>query len=104
CWLHTPPERVNTQAAPAPLLSRGRPRITVLPPAEMATEKLWLAAAAAPVPTSLAPCWIQLDPLRVKIQAAPVELLSPFAPTINVFPSAEIARADPWLTKGETPP
>jgi hypothetical protein len=30
CWLHTSPERVNTQAAPALVLSRGPPRIAVL--------------------------------------------------------------------------
>src|SRR5262249_44039740 len=38
CWLHAPPLRVNTHAAPAPLLSVGPPTMAVLPSAESATD------------------------------------------------------------------
>ena len=39
CWVHVPPLRVKTHAAPAPLLSNGPPTMAVLPSAETATEK-----------------------------------------------------------------
>ena len=38
CWLHTPPERVNTHAAPTPLLSSGPPTMAVFPSPESETE------------------------------------------------------------------
>ena len=48
-----------------------------------------------PLPTSFAPCCVQVVPLRVKTQAAPTNPLSPGPPTIAVVPSAESATADP---------
>ena len=46
------------------------------------------AAPVAPVPTSFEPCWVQVEPLLVKIQVAPVLLLSVYPPMRAVFPSA----------------
>ena len=54
CWLHTPPERVNTHAAPAWLLSPGPPTMAVFPSPESETEQPCTAAPTAPVPTSFA--------------------------------------------------
>src|SRR5262249_62237513 len=71
CWLHTPPLRVNTHAAPAPALSLTPPTIAVLPSADSATEKPWAEFPTALLPTSLVPCWFHTPPLRVKTQAAP---------------------------------
>src|SRR5580700_6936218 len=76
CWVQTPPLRVKTHAAPSWLLSPYPPTIAVLPSAESATDQPWSAAPTAPLPTSLAPCWVQTPPLRVKTHAAPVWLLS----------------------------
>src|SRR2546422_768378 len=39
CWLHTPAERVKTDAAPAQQLSTGPPTMAVFPSAESETEK-----------------------------------------------------------------
>jgi hypothetical protein len=39
CWVHVPPLRVKTHAAPVPLLSNGAPTMAVLPSVEIATEK-----------------------------------------------------------------
>jgi hypothetical protein len=54
--VHTPPERVNTHAAPppTPLVSLGPPMRAVLPSVDSATEEPWAAGDAAPVPTSFA--------------------------------------------------
>jgi hypothetical protein len=38
CWLHTPPDRVNTHAAPASALSPDPPTMAVFPSAESETE------------------------------------------------------------------
>jgi hypothetical protein len=53
----------------------------VLPSEDSATEKPWLAAPTAPVPTSLLPCWVHTPLLRVKTHAAPVFELSRNPPT-----------------------
>src|SRR5262245_27129841 len=63
CWLHTPPPRVNTQAAPTLLLSANAPTMT-LPSPDSATDWPCAAGATAPVPTSLFPCWLHTPPLR----------------------------------------
>ena len=47
------------------------------------------AFPTAPVPTSLAPCWVQTPPLRVQTHAAPASPLSQRPPTMAVLPSAE---------------
>src|SRR5882672_12385342 len=72
CWLHTPPpSRVYTHAAPVPVLSPNPPTMAVFPSADSATDHPCCAAPAAPVPTSLAPCWLHTPPLRVYTHAAP---------------------------------
>src|SRR5207244_7606625 len=43
----------------------------------------------APVPTSLAPCWVQTPPLLVQTHAAPALALSLLPPTMAVLPSKE---------------
>ena len=97
CWVHTPLLRVKTHAAPTPRLSPGPPTMAVLPSADSATEVPWSAAGpAAPVPTSLLPCWVQTPLLRVKTHAAPTSELSPGPPTMAVLPSADSATEVPW--------
>src|SRR5262249_4684986 len=93
CWLHPPPLRVNTQAAPAPPLSFGPPTMAVLPSADSATEVPWLASPTAPVPASAPPCWVHTPPLRVNTSASPEP---DGAPTIAVLPSADNATDRPW--------
>src|ERR1035441_3374555 len=58
CCVHTPPTRLNTQAAPAPLLSLGPPTMAVLPSDDRATEVPCSALPTAPVPSSLPPCCV----------------------------------------------
>ena len=105
CWLHAPPERVNTHAAPALPLSFGPPTMTVFPSPDSATEEPW-NEATAPVPTSLLPCWLHAPPERVNTHAAPaaVLVLSPGPPTMAVFPSADSVTEEPWYTKLPTAP
>src|SRR5215470_19854501 len=57
CWVHAPPDRVYTHAAPASLLSLGPPMIPVFPSPESETEWPCSASPVAPVPTSFGPCW-----------------------------------------------
>src|SRR6267154_2789294 len=38
CWVHTPPERVNTHVAPVTLLSIGPPMRTIVPSGESVTQ------------------------------------------------------------------
>src|SRR5271169_7188094 len=53
------PDLVKTHAAPAfELLSVGPPTMAVLPSADTATERPWLASPTAPVPTSFGPCCV----------------------------------------------
>jgi hypothetical protein len=68
--------------------------MAVLPSADSATEKPWLAVPTAPVPTSLLPCWVQIPSMRVKTHAAPMPL-SPDPPTMAVLPSADSATERP---------
>src|SRR6516225_6678911 len=65
--------------------------MALLPSADNATEPPCRAAFTAPVPTSLAPCWLHTLPLRVYTHAAPALRLSPGPPTMAVFPSADNA-------------
>src|SRR5262245_35794142 len=95
CWVHTPPLRVNTHAAPAWLLSNGPPTMAVLPPEDSATEKPCSAPPTAPVPTSLLPCWVHAPPLRVNTHAAPALLLSASPPTMAVLPPLDSAPENP---------
>src|SRR5262245_22903871 len=76
-WLHTPPLRVHTHAAPAIPLSPYPPTTAVFPSAVTATEFPCFAAPTANVPTSLVPCWLHTPPLRVHTHAAPAKPLSP---------------------------
>src|SRR5713226_5327247 len=52
----------------------------------------------APVPTSLAPCWLHTPAERVNTHAAPTPPLSPGPPTKAVFPSADSATDVPCCT------
>src|SRR5260370_127923 len=90
CWLHTLPERVNTHAAPALVLSRGPPTIAVFPSLDSDTEKPCSApsGATAPVPTSLA-CWLHTPPEPVYTHAAPAKTSSYGPPTMPVVPSPD---------------
>ena len=74
CCVHTPPERVNTHAAPAPLLSASPPTMAVLPSADSDTERPCSAKyePSTPVPTSLLPCCVQTPPERAYTHAAPL--------------------------------
>src|ERR1700674_3249457 len=105
CCVQTPPFRVNTQTAPALLLSKKPPSITVLPSEEMATERPWSASPTAPVPTCFVPCCVQTPPVRVNTQTAPALPLSPTPPSITVFPSEETATEVPcWEAPTEPLP
>src|SRR5437667_12041098 len=63
--------------------------MAVFPSADNAMPCPWSAAPTAPVPTSLAPCWLHTPPLRVYTHAAPALPLSRNPPTMAVFPSAD---------------
>src|SRR5262249_9110191 len=103
CWLHTPPLRVHTHAAPAPPSSKPPPMTAVFPSADTATAFPWCAAPPAPVPTSLGPCWLHTPPLRVPSDAAPALPLSKSPPTTAVFPSADTATEFPWPARPTAP-
>jgi len=62
--------------------------MAVLPSAESETPVPCVAIPMAPVPTSLAPCWLHTPPERVYIHAAPVSPLSPYPPTDGGIPVA----------------
>src|SRR5271170_259109 len=94
-WVQTPPLLAKTQAAPRPPLSLGPPEMAVLPSADRATETPCSAFPTAPVPTNLLPCWVQVPPLLVKTQAAPVFELSPSPPKMAVLPSPDSATEMP---------
>src|SRR5262245_36765243 len=102
CWVHTPPLRVNTHAAPAPALSRYPATMAVLPSADSATPwPCWAPRPplTAPVPTSLFPCWLHTPPPRVNTHAAPSPrpppALSPGPTTMAVLPSEDTATDRP---------
>ena len=78
CWLQVEPERVNTHAAPAQLLSRRHRRSARCCHRRRAPRcRRSLAALAAPV--SFSPCWVQVEPERVNTHAAPMPPSSPRA-------------------------
>src|SRR5262249_57177676 len=77
CWLHFSLARVNAHTAPAPELSSGPPMTAVLPSEDSATPEPKCAAPLSPLPVSFAPCWLQVEPVRVNAHAAPTPLLSP---------------------------
>src|SRR5262249_56438189 len=87
CWVHTPPLRVNTHAAPTPPLSLSPPKMAVLPSAYSATEWPCVDLPVASLPTSLLPCWGHTPPLLVKAHAAAAFVLSPHPPTTAGFAS-----------------
>src|SRR6516225_3364920 len=89
CSLHTPPERVNTHAAPASPLSLNPPTMAVFPSPESDAEEPSCALRTAPVPTGFGPCWLHTPPERVKTHAAPAPPLSADPPTMAVFPSPD---------------
>ena len=106
CWVHTPPERVNTHTAPVLPLSTGPPTIAVFPSSESETDQPCPAPPiTAPVPTSLSPCWVHAPPERVNTQAAPAPV-KPSAghPTIAVFPSPESETENPCHAPRPTTP
>src|SRR5215218_6127472 len=89
CWVQVDPERKNSHAAPLVLLSAKPPTSAVLPSAESATATPNRPSPVSPPPVSFCPCWVQVDPERVKTQAAPL-LCSSFQPPISaVSPFAE---------------
>src|SRR4029079_9330643 len=103
--IQTPRVRVNTHAAPGGQTPKGLalsegsaapPRTAVLPSADKATDVPWRALPAAALPTNFLPCCVQTPPVRVKIHAAPMLLLSAGPPTMAVLPSADNATAMPW--------
>src|SRR5207249_701374 len=106
CWVQVAPERVKIQAAPmlfAPLLlSRGPPISAVLPSEDRATlppnsPPLQQPAVLSPPPVSFSPCWVQVEPERVKTQTAPTPLLSTGPPISAVLPSAASATLAPSM-------
>jgi hypothetical protein len=104
CWFQAEPERVNTHAAPLLALSLRPPTSAVPPSAESATLEPKAALPAAPLPVSLLPCWLQVEPERVKIHAAPLFPSSPEPPTSAVVPSAESATLNPNRPGPVSPP
>src|SRR5580704_13525275 len=69
--------------------------MAVFPSADNAADEPCPAFVAAPVPTNLLPCWVQIPPLRVKTHAAPAPELSSNPPTIAVLPSPDSATEKP---------
>ena len=103
CWVQVVPERVNTHTAPAPPLSSKPPTSAVLPSDDSATLLPWKAAPTAPVPTSFAPCWVQVVPERVNTHTAPAPPLSSKPPTSAVLPSDDSATLLPWKAAPTAP-
>ena len=86
---------LNTQIAPAALLSAGPPMAATNPSADKARACPWLEGDVPPVPTNLPPCCVQVIPVRVKAQNAPMPVLSPGPPMRMVLPFPDIATAVP---------
>ena len=95
CWVQVEPERVNTHAAPTRPLSPGPPINAVFPSPDSATLEPKSALPLAPDPVSLEPCWVQVEPERVKTHAAPARSLSTGSPINAVFPSPDSATLQP---------
>src|SRR5664280_407145 len=85
------PLAAKTHTAPIPPASPSPPTMTVVSSPEIATDFPCRAGPTAPVPTSLLPCCDHTALFRVYTHTAPVLELSRGAPTMAVFPSAEIA-------------
>src|SRR5262245_28414969 len=99
CWVHTPPTRVKTQNAPAPLLPTGRlslgpPMTAVLPSEERAVAKPKAPSPISSLPVSFGPCCVHVDPERVNTHTAPAAL-SNGPPITAVLPSEESATSWP---------
>src|SRR5262249_39370049 len=95
CCVQDEPERVNTQAAPATLLSEGPPISATEPSAESAAPTPKRPPRVSSLPVSFEPCWVQPVSERVNTHAAPALLPSLSPPTSAVLPSAEIAVLSP---------
>src|SRR5271166_1270298 len=94
CWVQLEPEPVNTQAAPAWLLSEKPPIRAVLPSPESATRSPNDPAPISPLPVSFARR-VQVEPERVYTQASPADSLLPGSPIRAVLPSPESATPRP---------
>src|SRR2546425_654578 len=93
----------NTHAAPTGLLSTSPPTMAAFPSADIATDHPWFALPPAPVPTSLALCWLHTPPLLMYTHAAPTARPSLYPPTMAVLPSAESATDLPWFALPPAP-
>src|SRR4029077_20440588 len=105
-WLQVEPARVNRNAVPTSVGSSlplpGAPISAVSPSDDTATLSPKWPSTRGPPAVSFPPCWVQVDPERVKTQAAPTllrrqveHLLSSGPPISAVFPSAESATLSP---------
>src|SRR5262249_1725630 len=99
---HTPAERVNIHAPPAPELSLGPPTRAVLPSKDKATEAAKAGAPLIPLGMSVA-CCVQVPlPLRVNTSAVTIRLSSGGAPTMAVLPSPDRPTDQPCSDCGLT--
>src|SRR5262249_25468762 len=103
CWVQVDPDRVNAHAAPLNMLSPGPPINAVLPSEESATPAPNSGPLISPLPVSLAPCRLHVDPTRVNTHAAPTSELSPGPPISAVLPSEESAALTPNLPPPVSP-
>src|SRR5215831_1439777 len=72
-WVQVEPERLNSHTAPASPSSSGPPISAVFPSEDSATLRPNVARSpVTPLPVSFAPCWLQVEPERVKAHAAPL--------------------------------
>ena len=95
CWLQTPPERVNTHAAPLASLSSPAADQRRVAVGGERDEHAEFACCRSSPPVSFAPCWLQTPPERVNTHAAPVAVSSSGPPISAVLPSAESATLVP---------
>jgi hypothetical protein len=103
CWVQTPPERVNTHAAPRKPLSARPPISAVWPSADSAALMPYVPAPLSSIAVSLAPCWLQRPPERVNTHAAPTPPASLKPPTSAVSPSADSAALKPKRPRPDMP-
>src|ERR1700686_967340 len=76
----------------------------VLPSDERATLEPKRTSPTPPLPVSLGPCWLQVEPERVNTHAAPRSSLSVSPPMSAVLPSDERATALPKRPCTPLPP
>ncbi len=101
----------NTHTAPTPIacpsgaLSPPPPISAISPLEERPTlsPKLGLRPLES-LAVSFSPCWVQVEPERVNIHAAPRALLSPLPPISAVLPSEESATLTPNRPSPLSPP